>query len=114
MLDLVKATIVAKGAISLPSNPYWVVAQCSGGTNPGTTCTANSSCQGGGTCVTIITPPGDRTVVEDAIWNWEFVDNSGDRGVKNTGYAIGLLQVAYKGLTGNGVPNASYRYSPAP
>ncbi len=28
--------------------------------------------------------------------------------------AVGLLQVAYKGVTGVAVPNASYRYSPVP
>ena len=114
LLNVVLAAIQAKGAIQLPSFPFWIVARCQGGTNPGTTCTSNSACLGGGTCVTIITPPGDRTVVEDAIWNWEFVDNSSDLGVKNTAYAVGLLQVAYKGMTGSGVPNASYRYSPAP
>jgi hypothetical protein len=120
LLDVVVGAIQAKGAIQILDAeghqvyPYWIVAQCSGGTNPGTTCTTNSSCTGGGTCVTIVTPAADRTIVEDAIWNWEFVDNSGDRGVKNTGYAVGLLQVAYKGMMGVGVPNASYRYTPAP
>lgn len=29
-------------------------------------------------------PPGDRPVVEDAIWNRQFVYNSRDYGVKNT------------------------------
>lgn len=120
LLAVVLGAIQATGAVQIldaeghPTFPYWKVAECVGGTSAGATCTANSGCPGGGTCVTVITPASDRPIVEDAIWNWEFVDNSGDRGVKNTGYAIGLLQVAYKGLTGVGVPNASYRYSPAP
>lgn len=120
LLAVVVAAIEATGAVQLldaqgqPTFPYWKVAACVGGTSAGATCTANSGCPGGGTCVTVINPPSDRPIVEDAIWNWEFVDNSGDRGVKNTAYAVGLLQVAYKGLTGGGVPNASYRYTPAP
>ncbi len=120
LLDVVVNAIEATGAQQIldaqghPTYPYWKVAECVGGTNPGATCTSNSNCQGGGTCVTVINPPADRPVVEDAIWNWEFVDNSSDFGIKNTGYAVGLLQVAYQGITGNGVPNASYRYSPAP
>jgi len=60
-------------------------------------------------------PTGNRTTtVVNAIWNWEFVDNSGDLGVKNTGYAIGLLQIAYKGTAGVAVPGAAYRYTPNP
>jgi predicted CXXCH cytochrome family protein len=136
LMDLLQAAIEATGAVKLPSNPYWRIAQCVGGTNAGATCTSNSTCTGGGTCVTIITtmhcsggsnnwgacttnddcPDGgtcvsDRPIVEDAIWNWEFVDNSGDRGVKNTGYAIGLLQIAYLGVTNTPVPGAEYRYT---
>jgi hypothetical protein len=59
-------------------------------------------------------PALELPTVEDAIWNWEYVDNSGDLGVKNTGYAIGLLQIAYQGVTNTPVPNAAYRYDPAP
>ena len=32
------------------------------------------------------------SVLVNAIWNWEYVDNSADLGVKNTGYAVGLLR----------------------
>lgn len=101
------------------TNPYWTLRRCSGGTRDGLACngtgggTAPFDCSGG-TCNATV-PTGDRTTtVINAIWNWEFVDNSGDLGVKNTGYAIGLLQIAYKGVTSNPVPGASYRYSPAP
>lgn len=52
--------------------------------------------------------------IEDAFWSWEFVDNSEVLGVKNTGYAIGLLQIGYKVVTDTVVPNADYRYQPAP
>jgi len=120
LMDVVVDAIEATGAQQIvdaeghPTFPYWRVAQCVGGPTPGATCTSNSACGTGGTCVTVISPPSDRPVIEDAIWNWQFVYNSRDYGVKNTGYAIGLLQVAYKGVTGVGVPNASYRYSPAP
>lgn len=102
-----------------PANPYWTLRRCLGGTRNGLACnsatpTAPFDCPGGGTCPQVV-PAGDRTAtVEDAIWNWEFVDNSGDLGVKNTGYAIGLLQIAYKGVAGVPVPGAGYRYSPAP
>ncbi len=91
------------------ANPYWTTRRCSGGSRNGLACsgtgggTAPFNCPGGACNSTV--PSGNRTAtVEDAIWNWEFVDNSGDRGVKNTGYAIGLLQIAYKGVTGTPVP----------
>lgn len=100
-------------------NPYWTTSRCAAGTRAGLPCrgsgvgTAPFDCPGS-TCTAMV-PTGDRTAtLEDAIWNWEFVDNSGDRGVKNTGYAIGLLQIAYKGVTGVPVPDAGYRYTPAP
>lgn len=102
-----------------PANPYWTLRKCSGGTRDTLACngtgagTAPFNCPGGA-CNAVV-PTGDRTAtVVNAIFNWEFVDNSGDLGVKNTGYAIGLLQIAYKGVTGNPVPDAAYRYSPAP
>jgi hypothetical protein len=51
-------------------------------------------------------------MVKNAIWNWEYVDNSGDFGVKNTGYAVGLLQVSYIKLTEPTPPPAwSPRYT---
>ncbi len=102
-----------------PANPYWTLRRCSGGTRDTLACsgtgagTAPFNCPSGACNATV--PTGDRTsTVINAIWNWEFVDNSGDLGVKNTGYAIGLLQIAYKGVTGNAVANAAHRYSPAP
>jgi len=102
-----------------PTNPYWTLRRCAGGTRNGLACnsatpTAPFDCPGGGTCPQIV-PTGNRTsTVVNGIWNWEFVDNSGDHGVKNTGYAVGVLQIAYKGVSGVPVPAAAYRYSPAP
>lgn len=103
-----------------PANPYWTTRKCVGGTRNGLYCngttgagTAPFDCTGGGTC-SLSVPSGDVVTVEDAIWNWEYVENSGDLGVKNTGYAIGLLQIAYKGVTNTAVPSAQYRYTPAP
>ncbi|HRX85491.1 MAG TPA: cytochrome c3 family protein, partial [Phycisphaerae bacterium] len=84
LMDLVLAEIQAKGAVQLPSYPYWVTSGVA---------------------------PADLPVVEDAIWNWEYVDNSGDLGIHNTSYAVGLLQVTYKVLTGNDVAGAFLRYS---
>jgi len=102
-----------------PSYPYWTTKMCSGGDRDGLACngsgagTAPFNCPGGGACNSSV-PAGEVATVEDAIWNWEYVDNSEDLGVKNTGYAIGLLQIAYKGVTDQAVPSAAYRYSPAP
>jgi hypothetical protein len=109
-----------------PSYPYWTTRKCSGGTRDGLACsgtgagTAPFNCPGGGACNSSV-PAGELVTVEDAIWNWEFVDKSEDLGVKNTGYAIGLLQIAYKGVTNSAVPGlplpappVAYRYSPAP
>jgi hypothetical protein len=102
-----------------PTNPYWTTSKCSGGSRDGLPCrgtgvgTVPFTCPDGGACNSTV-PAGELVTVEDAIWNWEFVDNSGDLGVKNTGYAIGLLQIAYKGVTNNPIPNAQYRYDPAP
>jgi hypothetical protein len=101
-------------------NPYWATSRCSAGARVGLPCrgtgvgTAPFDCPGGSCTATV--PSGELVTVEDAIWNWEFVDNSGDLGVKNTGYAIGLLQIAYKGVTNTAVPGpiTAYRYSPAP
>jgi len=73
LLDLVLGALQAKGAVQLSGYPYWNL-----------------------TAVAV----ADRIVVKDCIWNWEYVDNSGDLGVKNTGYAVGLLQVSYIQLTG--------------
>jgi hypothetical protein len=135
LLELLETALSAAGASRLlldpvtglpttdptgtPTYPYWVTRKCTGGSRAGLACngtgagTAPFNCPDGGTC-DVTVPAGELATVEDAIWNWEFVDNSGDLGVKNTGYAVGLLQVAYKGVTNTPVPNASYRYSPAP
>ena len=51
-------------------------------------------------------------MVRSAIWNWEYVDNSHDFGVKNTAYAVGLLQATYFELTTVQVPGAFLRYTP--
>lgn len=122
LLDLLEAALNAAGANRLfdpvteqPSNPYWATSLCVGGSRDGEPCTGTTApfnCPGG-TCTASVLPT-ELATVEDAIWNWEYVDNSGDFGVKNTGYAIGLLQIAYKGVTNNPVPGAAYRYSPAP
>lgn len=84
LLDLVLAAIQAKGAVQLAGHPYWNVAGV---------------------------PAADQAAVKNAIWNWQFVINSGDYGVHNTAYAVGALQAAYKGLTGQDVPGAFLRYA---
>lgn len=86
LMDLVLEQITTNGAVKLPSYPYW-----------------NTSG----------VDPGMLTLIEDAIWNWQFVENSGDRGVHNTAYAVGLLQVTYKALAGQDVPGAFLRYGSA-
>jgi len=110
-----------------PTYPYWTLRRCSGGSRDGLACNGTGAgnapfnCPGGGACNAAV-PAGDPTAtVVNAIWNWEYVDNSGDLGVKNTGYAIGLLQIAYKGVAGSAVPQlpppaplVAYRYTPAP
>lgn len=102
-----------------PSYPYWTLRRCTGGTRDGLPCNGATpstpfDCPGGGTCPQVV-PAGDRTAtIEDAIFNWEFVDNSGDLGVKNTGYAVGLLQIAYQGVAGVPLHGAGYRYVSAP
>ncbi len=85
LLASVLAQLQAKGAIQLSGHPYWDL-----------------------NAVLV----ADRILVKNAIWNWEFVDNSGDLGVKNTGYAVGLLQVSYIKLTEPTPPPAwSPRYT---
>ncbi|MEK6674896.1 MAG: NHL repeat-containing protein [Planctomycetota bacterium] len=122
LLDLLELALNAAGAFRLLDpitgagvNPYWATKICAGGSRNGLVCTGTApfDCPGGGTCNNSVSA-SELATVEDAIWNWEYVDNSGDLGVKNTGYAIGLLQIAYKGITNNPVANAAYRYSPAP
>ncbi|MEK7730487.1 MAG: hypothetical protein AAB363_01385, partial [Planctomycetota bacterium] len=85
LLASVLAQLQAKGAVQLPGYPYWNL-----------------------NAVIV----ADRILVKNAIWNWEYVDNSGDLGIKNTSYAVGLLQLTYEKLTGN-VLNAYLRYVPA-
>ncbi|MCO6439218.1 MAG: SMP-30/gluconolactonase/LRE family protein [Phycisphaerae bacterium] len=86
LLDLVFAEITARGAIKLPSYPYWDL-------NP--------------------VPSGERILVKNCIWNWQYVTNSGDLGVKNTSYAVGVLQLTYEQLTGAPLaPPAVLRYVP--
>jgi hypothetical protein len=97
------------------ANPYWATSLCSAGDRAGQPCTGATGTFGcpGGTCTASVAAP-ELATVEDAIWNWQYVENSGDYGVKNTGYAVGLLQVAYLGVTNIPVPSAAYRYSVAP
>jgi hypothetical protein len=97
------------------ANPYWATSLCSGGDRAGQPCTGATGTFGcpNGTCTASVAAP-ELATVEDAIWNWQYVENSGDFGVKNTGYAVGLLQVAYLGVANNPVPGAAYRYSLAP
>jgi len=86
LLDLVFTEIAAAGAVSLGGYPYW---DFSG---------------------VVDDPPGFLQTVRDAVWNYEYVDNDGSLGIHNTGYAVGLLQVTYKALTGGDVPGAFLRY----
>jgi predicted CXXCH cytochrome family protein len=120
LLNLLEVALNTAGAYRLLDetghgvNPYWATKTCAGGTRAGLVCTGTApfDCPGG-SCTNSV-PAGELATVEDGIWNWQYVENSGDLGVKNTGYAIGLLQIAYKGVTNNPVPNAAHRYSPAP
>jgi predicted CXXCH cytochrome family protein len=114
------ATADPNGGLSpdgVPTYPYWTLRQCSGGTRNGLACNGAAptfpfDCPGG-TCPQI-PPTGNRTsTLINAIWNWEFVENSHDLGVKNTGYAIGLLQIAYKGVTGTPLPRLDLCTAPA-
>ncbi len=110
LLDLVLGQLVIKGAVKLDGYPYWNfsnvadVLNCTGVGVPFACCTGP---QTGATC-----PTGQLQLVRDAVWNWQFVVNSGDLGVKNTAYAVGALQVAYRALTGVDVPGATLRYLP--
>ena len=90
LLDLVFGAIEGAGAVSLGGYPYW---DFSG---------------------VVDNPPGYLQTVKDAIWNYEYVDNDGSLGIHNTGYAVGLLQVTYRELTGVDVPDAFLRYDTAP
>lgn len=86
LLDLVLAEIEAKGAVKLSGYPYWDLSGV------------------------VDVPAGNLQLVRDAIWNWQFVINSGDNGVKNTAYTVGLLQVTFLELTGSNVPDAELRF----
>lgn len=44
-----------------------------------------------------------------AAFNWLFVNNDKSHGVHNAGYAVKLLQLSYKNLTGSDVPGADIR-----
>lgn len=46
----------------------------------------------------------------NAAWNYFFVEFDGSRGIHNPAYAVGLLQSAYRDLTGSPVPNAYLTY----
>lgn len=87
LLDIVAIEIQAAGAIQLGGYPYW---DFSG------------------------VDPADLPTVQDAIWNWEYVDNAGDYGIKNTAYSVGLLQLTYEQLAGQVLPGAALRYTPTP
>ena len=89
LMDLVFDEIIASGAEFLGGYPYWRYTNV------------------------VDDPPGFLQTVQRSVWNWEYVDNSGDFGIHNTGYAVGILQVTYAQLTGNAVPGADLRYTPA-
>lgn len=46
----------------------------------------------------------------NAAWNYFFVEFDGSQGIHNSRYAVGLLQTAYRDLTGSAVPNAYLTY----
>ena len=87
--DLVFAELHNAGAVFLGHYPYW---DFSG---------------------VLDDPPGFLQTVRDVVWNWEYVDNSGDFGIHNTAYAVAVLQISYEALTGSTVPGADLRYQPA-
>jgi len=43
------------------------------------------------------------TALYQAAYNWVFVTNDGSQGIHNTGYAVNLLQSAYKAVTGSAI-----------
>ncbi len=88
LMDLVFSEILARGAVFLGHYPYWDLSGV------------------------VDVPAGTLQTVKDAIWNWEFVDNSGDLGVHNTSYAVGVLQLTYEKLTGSVLAGAYLRYVP--
>lgn len=86
LLDMVYDSILAAGAVDLGSYPYWSLSAVD---------------------------PLEVDLVRAAIWNWQFVINSGDLGVKNTGYTVGLLQVTHLELGGaEAWPVDARRYTP--
>jgi len=91
LLDLLLDDLRAAGAIDLPSYPYWNYAGVA---------------------------PAVLQLVKDCVWNFEFVENSGDLGVKNTGYAVGLLQTSIIELraatSGDPIPPWTPKYIPVP
>ena len=86
LLATVKEAVIALGAVDLEgSYPYWNLSALAG---------------------------DDVTLekVKNALWNYEFVENDGSLGVHNTNYAVGVLQLTIKDLTGADIPDASLRY----
>lgn len=84
LMALVLGQLQARGAVQLAGYPYWDLNGV---------------------------PSADRPLVKNAVWNWEYVDNSADLGIHNTAFAVGLLQVTYKQLAGADVPGGFLRYS---
>ncbi len=90
LMDLVFGEIATAGGVFLGHYPYW---DFSG---------------------VVDVPPGFLQTVKDAVWNYEYVDNDASLGVHNTSYAVGLLQVTYRELTGFDIPDAFLRYDAPP
>ncbi len=84
LLDAVHDAVVALGAVDLGRYPYWSYAD---------TMTEEQIAS-----------------AKDAIWNYEYVKNDHSMGIHNTAYAVGLLQLSVKDLTGADIPDATLRY----
>lgn len=52
---------------------------------------------------------GYTEVERQGIWNYHVVADDGSKGVHNTAFAVRLLQITYKALTGQDVPGATLR-----
>ena len=86
LMVLLLAQIQAKGVVRLSAYPYWTWTGVA---------------------------PADLTVAQQAVWNYQLAEMDGSRGIHNTGFVVGLLQVTYRQLAGVDVPNATLRYTAA-
>lgn len=86
LMALVLTQLQAKGLVHLSAYPYWSWTNVAA---------------------------ADLQLVQKSVWNYMLVEMDGSKGIHNTGFTVGLLQVTYKQLAGVDVPGATLRYTPA-